>query len=138
GLLSSALYCRILMNGREFPLYSTTNDVLGNRHDAAIALVFKGREPLCFLHVFASFRAPRRAKAYFFRASKSRKRSTASLGPKSSSSNNWRTSISASAPSPAGLGKRLVHSSASYLDFTWRSEGRRVGKECSLRGSTYE
>ena len=53
------------------------------------------------------------------RASSSRKRSTASLGPKSSSSYNWRSSISASAPSPTGLGKRLVHSSGSSRDFTW-------------------
>ena len=42
-----------------------------------------------------------------------RKRSTAPPGAKSSSSNSWRTSISASLPSPAGLGKRFVHSIAS-------------------------
>jgi hypothetical protein len=47
-----------------------------------------------------------------------RKRSTASLGPKSSSSNSWRTSISPSLPSTAGLGKRFVHSIPSSLDFT--------------------
>src|SRR5947208_9114185 len=48
-----------------------------------------------------------------------RKRSTASLGPKSSSSNSWRTSISPSLPSRAGLGKRRAHSMASSFDFTW-------------------
>src|SRR6266853_426729 len=59
---------------------------------------------------------------YFFFArsfSISRKRSTASLGPKSSSSKNWRTSISPSLPSIEGLGKRLAHSIASSRDFTW-------------------
>src|SRR6184192_3079195 len=50
-----------------------------------------------------------------------RKRSTASLSPKSSSSNSWRTSISPSLPSRAGLGKRRAHSIASSLDFTWMS-----------------
>ena len=63
-------------------------------------------------------RASRDPTAYF-RATSSRKRSIASLGPRSSSSYNWRTSISVSAPSPTGLGKRLVHSSASSRDFTW-------------------
>ncbi len=52
------------------------------------------------------------------RASMARKRSITSLGPKSSSSNSWRTSISASLPSPTGLGKRFAHSSASARDFT--------------------
>src|SRR2546422_564423 len=48
-----------------------------------------------------------------------RKRSTASLGPKSSSSNSWRISISPSLSSRAGLGKRRAHSIASSFDFTW-------------------
>src|SRR6266853_1427140 len=48
-----------------------------------------------------------------------RKRSTASLGPKSSSSNSWRTSIPPSWPFRAGLGKRRAHSMASSFDFTW-------------------
>src|SRR4029434_239471 len=46
------------------------------------------------------------------------KRSIASLSPKSSSSNSWRTSISPSFPSIDGLGKRRVHSIASSRDFT--------------------
>jgi len=54
----------------------------------------------------------------FVASSIPRKRSTASLGSKSSSSNNWRISISPSASSPKGEGKRLAHSSASSLDFT--------------------
>ena len=60
------------------------------------------------------------ARPYFF-ISISRKRSTASLGPKSSGSNSWRTSISLSDPSPWGLGKRLAQSTASSRDFTWIS-----------------
>ncbi len=56
---------------------------------------------------------------YFFPSMPiSRNRSSVSLGPNSSSSYSRRTSISASLPSPAGLGKRLVHSSASSGDFT--------------------
>lgn len=62
--------------------------------------------------------ASRDTTDYLFSATSSRKRSIASLGPRSSSSYSWRTSISASAPSPTGLGKRLVHSSASSRDFT--------------------
>ncbi len=58
-----------------------------------------------------------RSWPYFLSSPMSRKRSTASLGAKSSSSNSWRTSISASLPSPARLGKRLVHSIASSRDF---------------------
>src|SRR5438552_2719811 len=58
------------------------------------------------------------ARAYLAHARSSlRNRSTASLGPKSSSSYSWRTSISPSCS--AGLGKRLAHSSASSRDFTW-------------------
>src|SRR5690606_8719556 len=45
-------------------------------------------------------------------------RSTAGLAPKSSSAKNSRTSISASPPSMAGLGKRLVHTRASSRDLT--------------------
>src|SRR3989441_1234212 len=60
------------------------------------------------------------ARAYVFHpTSILRKRSTASLGPKSSSSNSWRTSISPSCPFRAGLGKRRAHSMASSFDFTW-------------------
>jgi hypothetical protein len=46
------------------------------------------------------------------------KRSAAALGPKSSSSKNRRTSTSAGWPSPAGFGKRFVHSIASSRDLT--------------------
>jgi uncharacterized protein YndB with AHSA1/START domain len=49
---------------------------------------------------------------------RSRRRCTASVCSKSSSSNSWRTSISPSLPWIAGLGKRLVHSRASSRDFT--------------------
>lgn len=42
-----------------------------------------------------------------FPISIARKRSNARLDPKSSNSKSWRTSISASLPSPEGLGKRL-------------------------------
>ena len=50
--------------------------------------------------------------------SSSRARSTAGPGSKSSSSKNWRISIS---PSPLlwGAGARFAHSMASCLDFTW-------------------
>ena len=44
--LASALFCRILVNGCEFALYYTTNDVPRNRHDAAINIMFRGWEPL--------------------------------------------------------------------------------------------
>src|SRR5207253_2498726 len=67
----------------------------------------------------ASAPGPWEGVSWFHPTSILRKRSTASLGPKSSSSNSCRTSISPSLPSSEGLGKRRAHSMASSFDFTW-------------------
>ena len=62
---------------------------------------------------------------FFFASSLSSLRASAiaGLGPKSSSSNNWRSSISPSVPSPCGEGARLAQSIASCgFDLTWISQ----------------
>ena len=57
---------------------------------------------------------------FFFASSLSslRASSIAGLGPKSSSSNNWRSSISPCTASPCGAGQRLAQSIASSFDLT--------------------
>src|SRR5262249_18693256 len=75
--------------------------------------------------------------SYFFLSSSlptSRWRSTAALGPKSSSSKNCRTSTSPSPSGPWRFGMRLAQSTTSSRDLTWITQYPAISSLLSVNG----